>query len=35
MSGFDAEREDILLAAAPGTAPSDWELAAAAVELAI
>jgi hypothetical protein len=35
MSGFDAERDDIPLAAAPGTAPSDWELAAAAVELAI
>jgi hypothetical protein len=35
MSGFEAEREDIALAGAPGTAPGDWELAAAAVELAM
>jgi len=35
MSGFDTEREDIPLAGPPETAPSDWELAAAAVELAM
>jgi len=34
MSSFDETDEDILLAAAPGTAPADWELAAAAAELA-
>lgn len=34
MSGFDKTDEDITLVAAPGAAPADWELAAAAVELA-
>ena len=34
MSGFDETDEDIALAAAPGKAPADWELAAAAAELA-
>lgn len=35
MSGFDEERDDMPLVSRPGTAPSDWELAAAAVELAL
>jgi hypothetical protein len=35
MSGFDAERDDTPWESSPGTAPSDWELAAAAVELAV
>jgi len=35
MSGFDNEHDDAPWAAAPRSAPSDWEFAAAAVELAL
>lgn len=35
MSGFDNEHDDAPWASAPGSAPSDWEFAAAAVELAL
>ena len=35
MSGFDEVRDDEPWMAAPGSAASDWELAAAAVELAV
>jgi hypothetical protein len=35
MSGFDETRDDAAWDAAPGTATRDWELAAAAVELAL
>ena len=35
MSGFDNEHDNASWASAPGSAPSDWEFAAAAVELAL
>jgi hypothetical protein len=35
MSGFDNEHDNAFWASAPGSAPSDWEFAAAAVELAL
>lgn len=35
MSGFDEARDDMPWESVPGTAPSDWELAAASVELAL
>ena len=35
MSGFDNEHDNASWALAPGSAPSDWEFAAAAVELAL
>ncbi len=35
MSGFDQERDDTPWEQAPGSAMSDWEVAAAAVELAV
>ena len=35
MSGFDNEHDDAPWASAPGSTPSDWEFAAAAVELAL
>ncbi|MCX7431394.1 MAG: anti-sigma factor [Planctomycetia bacterium] len=35
MSGFDNEHDNASWASAPGSGPSDWEFAAAAVELAL
>ena len=35
MSGFDNEHDNASWASAPGSVPSDWEFAAAAVELAL